>query len=286
MSRFPRFSFIVSGANDGETLRATLDSILSQESEVECFVVNAGTDEATHEIIREFANRLTFSEIVPPGEEVAATNRAFARSRGELFWWLTGAERLCPWACHLVSHVFENLPEVQWLTSGTPITWTPTQMCVPSGLAAGYNKTLFFQGRNLKTSPYFRHPIWRAGTIWRRRVWNAAGNYIDAPVERAGDFELWIRFWQTSAVLHTMNLPLAGPESSAHPGDAEAYWHAAAAHLDASARLPAPSAFKLRLKSLLIRRFPERMRPYTDMAGHVRIAPSTLECAVLQLPIV
>lgn len=286
MNPAPRFSFVVSSSDDGATLRATLASILSQQGTIECFVVDAGSTDDGPEIVREYADRLTYFEIVKKEEEVAAINRAFARSRGELLWWLTGSDKLLPWACPLTSFVFDKLEPVQWLTSGTPVTWTPTQLCVPGGLADGYEKSMFFQGRNLKTSPYFRQPIWRAGTVWRRGMWVLAGNYIAAPLDRAGDFELWMRFWQGAAPLYTLNIPLAGDQSAARLFDEDAYWRAAFAHLDAYARLPAPSRIRVKIKAQLNRRFPKKMRPYMKMAQHVRIAPSTLDCAIVQVPLV
>jgi len=109
---------------------------------------------------------------------------------------------------------------------------------------------------------------------------------VSAPVAEAGDFELWMRFWQLSAPLYTLPLPIGGIQTGARPNDERAYWRAAQAHLEAYATLPAPSALQVKLKSMLLRRFPQKMRPYANMAHHVRIAPSTLECATLQLPIV
>lgn len=286
MNPAPRFSFVVSSSNDGATLRTALDSILSQQGTVECFVVDAGSKDDSPEIVREYGDRLACFEIVRKEEEVEAINRAFARSRGELLWWLTGGEKLVPWACRLTSFVFDKLEPVHWLTSGTPVTWTASQMCVPSGLADGYVKSMFFQGRNLKTSPYFRQPIWRAGTVWRRGMWVLAGNFIAAPLDQAGDFELWTRFWQGVAPLHTLNIPLAGDQSAARVADQDAYWRAASAHLDLCARLPAPSRLRVKIESQLNRRSPKTMRPYMKMAQHIRIAPSTLDCAIVQVPLV
>ncbi|MCC7165037.1 MAG: glycosyltransferase [Anaerolineae bacterium] len=280
-----QISFIVTSTNNRETLRATLDSILSQQGTFECFVVDAGSTDASSDILREYADRLTYFEIVGAEESVTAVNRAFARSSGELFWWLSGGEKLCPWAARLASFVFDKLEQIHWLTSGTPVTWTPTQLCVPTGLADGYAKIPFFQGRNLKTSPYFRQPIWRSGTVWRRGLWLTAGGYVADALEQAGDFELWIRFWQAHALLYTMNIPLAGVQSAARPIDEDVYWRAATAHLEAVARLPAPTPWQVKLRSQMMRRFPKKLRPYTSMAHHIRIAPSTLDCATITLPL-
>lgn len=277
----PLLSLIVSTSNHADTLRATLDSIFAQQdATIECFLVDAGSSDASPEIIKEYSDRLNFFEIVGAEEQVAAVNRAFARARGDLFWWLSGSDKLCPWACRLTSFVFSRLEEVHWLTSGTPLVWTQTQLCVPNGLADGYSLEPFFAGRNLRASPYFRQPIWRTGTVFKRWIWERAGSFIVYPLEQAGDFELWTRLWQYAVHLYTLNVPVAGEQLAARSFDHDEYWRAASRHLNDFGRLDPPSKLKQYIKAQAARRSPRLFAVYAYEAPFVMIAPPTLECAI------
>lgn len=279
MSDAPACSLVVSSYNQAHTLRATLDSILAQdESPVECMVIDQASTDATVNILREYAGQIDW-ESVSQADCAAAVSRAFNRSRGELMWWVSGADKLTPWGVRLVSFVFKNLSPVQWLTSGTPLTWTRSQMCISTGLADGYSRNTFFAGRNLKTSPYFHCPIWRQGTAWRRSLWDKAGARVASPLDQAGDFELWLRYWN-HAELYTMNIPLAGQQAVAEEIESAAYWGAATDHLNRAGRQPSPSGLILRARGQIMRRIPSTRQRFAHPAPHIWISPPTLECGI------
>lgn len=278
MSDAPLCSIIVSDLNQASTLRVTLDSIFSQEQQaLECFVITANDD--TIQMLRASETRGLRWERASATTRVDVTNRAFANARGELVWWLSGADKLCPWATRLASFVFQNLPQVQWLTSGTPLTWTPTQLAVSTGLADGYTARAFYAGRNLQTSAYFHFPIWRAGTVWRRSLWEKCSAQIKSELAEAGDFELWARFFQHSD-LHTMNIPLAGQQTNASPIETQTYWQHATQHLNRYRRPAAPSKLVRRAQAQLMRRIPSLRERFAQPAPHVWISPPTLECGI------
>jgi hypothetical protein len=186
---------------------------------------------------------------------------------------------MCPWAARLAGFVFSRLGQVQWLTSGTPLVWTPNQVAISAGLADGYAKRAFFAGRNLATSPYYHFPIWRAGTVWTKSLWQMSGGRIAFPLSQAGDFELWTRFWE-HADLYTMNIPIAGRQIAAGDMESGIYWRAAAKHLEEHAIPTPPSKFALRAQGQLVRRFPALQERLSQLAPHIWISPATLECGV------
>lgn len=280
MPAAPLVTIVVTNVNQASTLSATLDSIFSQEEDaLECFVVDTSAQDNALEILRFFEPRGLHWERVGWDAQTEAMNRAFANARGEFFWWLSGADKLCPWATRLTTFVFQNLPQVEWLTSGTPLTWTPHQLAVSAGLADGYTARAFYAGRNLKTSAYFQFPIWRSGTVWRRSLWEKSGARIREALSEAGDFELWARFFQ-HANLHTLNIPIAGHQADALQLDTNAYWRAAAQHLAQYKKTTAPPTWVRRAHGQLARRLPSLRTRLMQGAPLVWISPPTLECGI------
>lgn len=274
-----RFSVVVTSANHATTLPALLDSIFEQEAQaIECRVVDEASTDGTREILRAFSARLAGCESVAPGERVAALNRAFSQMRGDIFLWLDGGDRLVPWAFRLVSFVFSRL-DVAWLTSNTPVAWSPSNLCIAAGLSDGYARKPFFAGRNLKTSVYFHHPIWRNGTYWTRALWQASGSRIALPLAAAGDWELWMRFW-AHADLTGISVPLAGRQMRARPETNDAYWQQATQLLKANGATPPPSRLEQAVKRFLARRFPAARARWSFRSPQVWIAPPTEECGI------
>src|SRR5437588_6440925 len=98
---FPLVSAIVAAYNYDRFLPRTLDSALAQEyprDKLEIVVVDDGSTDDTHAILNEYAARYPDRIRVFRQENagyVAATNRAFAEARGEL-WALLDADDLWP----------------------------------------------------------------------------------------------------------------------------------------------------------------------------------------------
>lgn len=273
MSLQPRISIIVSNRAHSSTLRETLGSLFRQEEKnFECWVIDHGPES---ELKHEFRSRVTAWEHVAEGKRADAVSAAFRALRGELMMWLSDADTLCPWATRLAAFIFSRAREVQWLTSGTPLQWTQHQYCISDGVADGYTRRGFLAGRNLRTSPYFHFPIWRAGTVWRRELWDKSGA-VCYPLQEAGDFELWLRFWQ-HADLVTWNVPTAGQQVSAPQVEDAAYWTHAARHLEAAGTLRRPGKWEQRIQGQLTRRIPTLRARFGEMAPVLWISPPTLE---------
>lgn len=281
MSRAPlQISVVISSANHADTLPALLDSVLNQtDASIECRVVDTGSTDGSSAILAHYAPRLASVATVSKAEEVPALNHAFAQMQGDVFLWLDGGDRLTPWAFRLVSFVLTKLDTIQWLTSATPVVWTRADLCLTAGLADGYSRELFQMGRNLATSSYFQNPIWRNGTYWTRALWDKAGKHIALPLDEAGDFELWQRFWMHST-LTALYLPLAGRQLAARPATDERYWHSAAQLLHAGDTQRAPSALERALKRFLIRRMPSLRTRWASPAPRIWIAPPTQDCGI------
>ena len=75
-----------------------------------------------------------------------AIAKGFARTDGEILGWLNSDDTLFPWALHLVTRIFEDVPEIQWIS-------TLTQAAVDADgdiryfrKVPGYAQQAFFDG--------------------------------------------------------------------------------------------------------------------------------------------
>ncbi len=116
--------------------------------------------------------------------------------------WLNSDDKYMPGAFTMVSNIFEEFKEVNWLT----------------GIAGEYTPEGTMVRRiNLPWSRWSKHRyymydfqfIQQESTFWRRSLWNKAGSSLNKSLRLAGDLELWTRFFRHDK-LFTTNAELAG----------------------------------------------------------------------------
>jgi hypothetical protein len=74
----------------------------------------------------------------------------------------------------------------------------------------GYAVDSFRAAVNLPGGPWFaRAGIQQESTFWRRSLWERAGGRMAGSLQYAGDFELWLRFFDAGATLVSLDAPLA-----------------------------------------------------------------------------
>jgi hypothetical protein len=263
-----------------DSMRGTFDEVLravvTQETPAaECLIVARDTPQnrALGERVSAPARVLFYDA---PQTETDALNSAFAQTRGDLMAWLDDGDVLCPWALSVVTTIFARRADVEWLTSVAPMQWSASRFFIPEKLGDGFSRDTFFQGRNLKTSPYFHHPIPRVGTFWRRALWERSGGFVRAPLHGAGDFELWTRFWN-SAALVSVRMPLGG-RLAERADDARTYWRAAENYLNAHA--PHNASLRRTLQRQLMRHIPRLKARWGSPALDVAFTMQGKQCVV------
>jgi hypothetical protein len=269
-------SIILSASRADGSFDDALRAIVTQEAPAaECLIV--ARDTPSNRTLGEHVSapaRVLFYDT--PQTETDALNSAFAQTRGAIMAWLGDGDMLCPWALSVAATIFARRADVEWLTSVVPIQWSASRFLVPDKLADGFSRDTFFQGRNLKTSPYFHHPLARVGTFWRRELWERSGGFVRAPLHAAGDFELWTRFWN-SAALVSVRMPLGGRLAEC-ADDAPTYWRAAEQFLHAHAQHTA--SFRGKLQRRLMRRIPRLKARWGSPALFVSFAAQGKQCVM------
>ncbi len=252
----PRVSIVLSISESSIGLEHALAAIAAQtHPNVECFIVALNARDSIRATLARFHEKITPLEN-DSTDPISQLNRAFAMSRCEIMTWLDANERLFPWACERAANLFEQLPEIHWLTSTLDYQWTPDQFCVAGKTGLGYARATFLRGRHLPGAAAFQYPIRRAGTFWRRSLWEQTGGRINALLEDAGDFELWARFWNR-AQLAACELPFGGRQAAV-PNFMHTPRYFKAAQRALGRTLPTGSPYRLAetLRRQLTRRIP------------------------------
>ncbi|MDE3083967.1 MAG: glycosyltransferase [Verrucomicrobiota bacterium] len=206
----PAISLVTPSFNQAPFLAAALDSVFSQEyPKLEYIVIDGGSTDGSRDIIASRADRLAWWCSETDGGLYDALNKGFARTSGEIMGWLNSDDLHSASALRTVGEIFARFPEVEWLASLAPMTWSPAGHCLGVTSIEGFSREAFLDGAYLPGAP--RHYGWipQEAAFWRRSLWEKSGARLDASLKLAGDFELWTRFYQRTELVGTP-APLAG----------------------------------------------------------------------------
>ncbi len=206
-----KFSIITPSFNQARYLEAAMLSVLDQRgADIEYIVMDGGSTDGSREIIERHASRLAHWQCERDGGQYDAITRGLNRSTGDIMAWLNSDDIYTPWAFSIVTDVFVNYPEVEWLTTTMQIRWDADGRPVRTLHVPGYTRAGFLRGEHLPVSGQFSLGwIQQESTFWRRSLWEKAGAQIGNGYPLAGDFELWARFFQ-HAELFAVETPLGG----------------------------------------------------------------------------
>ena len=203
----PRISIVTPSYNQGKFLERTICSILDQGyANLEYIIIDGGSSDESVKIIKKYEKSLSFWCSEPDGGHYAAVNKGFKQATGDVFAWLNSDDIYCPWALKTVGSVFGQLPEVNWLTTLTPLTWDEQDYCSKVEPIPGFSKKAFLNGTNLPWDGTWT--IQQESTFWRRSLWDSVGG-INLAFQLAGDFDLWARFFKKTE-LYGIDSPLGG----------------------------------------------------------------------------
>jgi hypothetical protein len=206
----PSITVVTPCLNDGHYLAAAIESVLAQDyPELEYIVVDGGSTDGCVDIIRKSEGGLASWVSERDGGQYEAINKGFAKSTGTIMAWLNSDDMYCPWALRTVATIFTTCPEVEWLTTTTKLNWTVDGAAADPTFSPGYSRRWFFSGDHIGLGHHFRGAIQQESTFWRRSLWERAGGHVDERYKLAGDFELWSRFWNETA-LYATTVPLGG----------------------------------------------------------------------------
>jgi glycosyltransferase involved in cell wall biosynthesis len=106
----PTVTIVTPSYNQGDFIRATIESVLSQDyPELEYIIMDGGSTDHTSAIAAEYAGRLKWVSERDRGQ-ADAINKGFQAARGEIVAWLNSDDLLIPGAVRRAVGAFANAP--------------------------------------------------------------------------------------------------------------------------------------------------------------------------------
>ena len=108
----PLVTIVTPSYNQGRFIRATIESVLSQDyGAIEYIVMDGGSTDNTAAVVREYSSRLKWISEKDRGQS-DAINKGFRMAKGEIVSWLNSDDFILPGAVSLAVKAFERQPEI------------------------------------------------------------------------------------------------------------------------------------------------------------------------------
>ncbi len=193
----PTITLVTPSYNQDTYLEATIRSVLEQDyPALRYIIMDGGSTDGSVDIIKHYADKLTYWVSEKDGGQSDAINKGFAHPSpadspaGEIMTWLNSDDVLLPDALMRVGRIFEQYAQIHWLTGQAANMDASGQHLKLGRLKTAHSRDLirhgWYHGRGFGF-------IRQEGTFWRRSLWDKVGG-INPNLHYAMDFDLWRRF--------------------------------------------------------------------------------------------
>lgn len=185
MAEIPKISIVTPSYNQGQFLEKTILSVLEQGyPNLEYIIIDGGSSDESVEIIKKYADRLTYWVSEPDRGQSHAINKGFERATGEILGWLNSDDWYHPGALKAVAEAFAANPEAGAVVGAGEMYY---QESGKSLLIDSFEVTLESLYRFVDR--YFCQP----SCFFTDSAWNQCGP-LDESLHLAMDLDLWLRF--------------------------------------------------------------------------------------------
>lgn len=196
---YPKISIITPSFNQGDYLEETILSVIGQNyPNLEYIIIDGGSTDNSVDIIKKYEKYLVYWISEKDSGMYDAIQKGFYKSTGEIMAWINSDDWYFPKAFFSVAEIFASHDHVDWIQGIT------TRMDEKSRIVyvAPFRK---WSKYNYLMNDY--EWIQQESCFWRRTLWKRAGGKINTSLKYAGDFELWLRFFDY-AQLHCVDTSL------------------------------------------------------------------------------
>jgi len=188
---YPKICIVTPNFNGGKFLEETILSVINQNyPNLEYILIDGGSTDNSLSIINKYSKYFAYWESHPDNGLYHALQKGFDKSSAEIMGWINSDDVLQKKALFTIAEIFLSNPTVQWV-QGYPVVIDEIGRMVYHRPHV-YSKYCFYL-KDFNSDGRF---IQQESTFWKRTLWNKAGSYISMQYKYAGDFELWIRFFQ------------------------------------------------------------------------------------------
>ena len=194
-----RLCMVTTNFNYGAYLGECMTSIINSRGfdRVDYVVMDGGSTDNSVDVIKNHASKLKHWQSKKDAGMYHAIQAGFALSDAPYMGWLNSDDQLAPWAIQTALDIFDQLPEVRWITSRFPMQARADGVVIKADFVPGVDEWGFYNGEHVRSLGLPSSGwIVQDCTFWRRDLWDEVGGAFDLSLKLAGDFELWARFLQ------------------------------------------------------------------------------------------
>ncbi len=204
--KLPKISIVTPSYNQANFIRATIDSVLSQDyPNFEYFVVDGGSTDGTLEILKSYGKKLNWVSQKDRGQ-ADAINKGLRKAKGEVLAYLNSDDIYLPGTLRRVGEYYAHT-QADWIT-GDCLTIDE------NGRESKANKIISLYKRFLM---FFYSPLTlriadsmlpQPSTFWSRKAWDKVGEFNEK-YHYVMDYDYWLRM-SKYYVPQDLNAPLSG----------------------------------------------------------------------------
>ena len=188
----PKISVVTVSYNQAGYIERTIQSVLDQGySNLEYIIIDGGSTDGSQEIIQRYQKHLAYWVSEKDKGMYDGLQKGLSRSTGEIMAWINSDDIFHAGAFNVVSEIFSAHPKVEWL-QGMPTVIDEQGRVVYVKNFRRWSKYDYF----LKDKEH----IQQESCFWRRALWERAGGSLNTSMKYAGDYELWLRYFDHAAV--------------------------------------------------------------------------------------
>ena len=177
----PQIAMVTPSLNQGNFIRATIDSVLQQNYPKLAYVVrDGGSADETSQILQSYGDKVQWRS-EPDTGQASAVNRGFGEVTGEIMGYLNSDDTLLPGTLAYIAEAFRDDPE-------TDVVYGHRIFIDHHGFEIGRCILPPHHPETLKWADY----IPQETLFWRRRVWEAVGPF-DESFDFAMDWDFVLR---------------------------------------------------------------------------------------------
>ncbi len=152
---------------------------------LEYMIIDGGSTDGSVDIIRKYADKLSYWVSEPDKGMYDALQKGFSRSTGEIMGWANSDDIMHRNSLYLLPELLQ-LPGVNWIQA-LPSVIDENNRIVQAISFGQWSRLRHYTDEVC---------IQQDATFWNRSLWDKAGGYISTEYRLAGDFELWNRFFK------------------------------------------------------------------------------------------
>ena len=184
---YPKITIVTPSLNQAHYIEQTILSVLNQNyPNLEYIIIDGGSTDGSVEIIKKYADKLAYWISEPDKGMYDAIQKGFDKSTGEIMAWLNSDDLYHPKAFFSVANIFQSFPNIKWLT-GIAVSFDEVGSVIHVTDVPRWSKYRYYN-----TNEGY---IQQESTFWNRELWDKIGAKINTNCRYAGDFDLWMRFF-------------------------------------------------------------------------------------------